>query len=86
VKSQEGFANSPFKRTGVATAPPATGLLPFARASQSAVEEFGSTYGAPALSTAIDAITIDVVERFYGDPSFTRFRRSMSLTEVRCLD
>jgi hypothetical protein len=23
---------------------------------------------------------------FYGDPSFTRFRRSMSLTEVRRLD
>jgi len=25
-------------------------------------------------------------ERFYGDPSFTRARRSMSLTEVRRLD
>jgi len=29
---------------------------------------------------------IEIVERFYGDPIFTRFRRSMSLTEVRRLD
>jgi hypothetical protein len=27
-----------------------------------------------------------VAERFYGDPSFTRSRRSMSLTDVRRLD
>jgi len=93
VKSQEGFANSLFKRTDVAAASlrglrlrflPSSFLIPPSVSRPRDLENSKSRIA--VCRAARSHVIVEIGEHLYGDPSFTRSRRSMSLTEVRRLD